>query len=446
MRPGQSAYISEARKMWWRITSLEIDPVAMASAQVLIAIDGTQDKTEECLLSTTSSPSNDLYCIYAVANGSTGSLYMMFQGTSIALYGAMCNAESLVVSIDGVQLQTTMYGGLKSYQQWYQSPTLDAGPHYMTVDYVGGLPLDYAVLTPSNDTALIGQSIIVDNEDLAILFEGSWVTSGEVFQADSFAGGVVPYRNTTQQATQVGDCMTYNFNGTSAAIYGIFEWSEIGTMTLGFTLDGSSMNRTYSVDTHTPQFIYKTGEQQNHLFQSYESLSPGNHTLSVTVISCINKTFILDYITYSQSLASSAAIPSVGAPYAVNNAVSCAAGPPATISPATSSPATISPATDAKGNSSASHSVVAIVGGVLGAVVALLILALLIGIWRRRVNRNPFTARRSEIRVSGFSRKVREHILEQEPVAESAPPPYKTNGGSSEGPLQLLVLSHHKVV
>lgn len=99
--------------------------------------------------------------------------------------------------------------------------------------------------------------------------------------------------------------------GQSAAIYGIFTWSNLGLITLTFTMDGSPLSRTFQVTTTTPQFQTQSGQQQNFQFFSYDFLPPGNHTLIVNVTDCVNQTFSFDYITFTPSFSTLATRPNL---------------------------------------------------------------------------------------------------------------------------------------
>ena len=99
--------------------------------------------------------------------------------------------------------------------------------------------------------------------------------------------------------------------GQSAAIYGVFNWSTLGLITLSFTLDGSPLSKTFQVTSTTTQFQSQLGQQPNFQFFSYDFLPPGNHTLVVNVTDCINQTFSFDYISFQPSFSTLAAMPNL---------------------------------------------------------------------------------------------------------------------------------------
>lgn len=99
--------------------------------------------------------------------------------------------------------------------------------------------------------------------------------------------------------------------GSSAAVYGIFTWSNLGLIELAFTLDGESLSQTYRVDADTPQFVSELDQQQNFLFYSYDFLPAGDHTLIVNLTACVNQTLAFDYVTYTPSFATLASMPNL---------------------------------------------------------------------------------------------------------------------------------------
>jgi hypothetical protein len=99
--------------------------------------------------------------------------------------------------------------------------------------------------------------------------------------------------------------------GTSAAVYGIFTWFNLGLIELAFTLDDETLSQTYRVDAESPQFVSELGQQQNFLFYSYDFLPAGDHTLIVNLTACVNQTLAFDYVTYTPSFATLASMPNL---------------------------------------------------------------------------------------------------------------------------------------
>jgi hypothetical protein len=82
------------------------------------------------------------------------------------------------------------------------------------------------------------------------------------------------------------------------AIYGIYDFSNLGKLTLSFTMDSQSLSYTYQVTPTTPKFINEQGQEPNFKFHSFDFLTAGEHTLVVNVTECANQTFRFDYLTY----------------------------------------------------------------------------------------------------------------------------------------------------
>jgi hypothetical protein len=260
----------------------------------------------------------------------------LVSGTSVAFFGITPppnSSQILAVSIDGSPPTNTSYNDPNppSYRQWYQSPTLSEGPHKISLSLLAGTSLDFAIVTAGNDTSLAEQVAIVDNEDSAITYQGNWSRNKASFNSSQIPDGL-PFQNTTQDSSTIGDNLTFLFNGTlslptnpfvigesnffwwlgqSAAIYGVFNWSTLGLITLSFTLDGSSLSKTFQVTSTTTQFQSQLGQQPNFQFFSYNFLTPGNHTLVVNVTDCVNQTFSFDYMTFEPSFSTLAARPNL---------------------------------------------------------------------------------------------------------------------------------------
>lgn len=141
----------------------------------------------------------------------------LVSGTSVAFYGITPPANSsqiLTVSIDGSVPTNTSYNDPNppSYRQWYQSPTLTEGSHNISLGLLAGTSLDFAVVTAGNDTPLTGQTVIVDNENPAITFQGNWTQNKGSFDSSQIPDGL-PFQNTTQDSTTIGDNLTFLFTG-----------------------------------------------------------------------------------------------------------------------------------------------------------------------------------------------------------------------------------------
>ena len=99
-----------------------------------------------------------------------------------------------------------------SYLQWYQSPALSEGKHTIKVDGVDGTSLDYATITVGENTPLAGKKVIVDNEDPAVHYSGTWTRTPDEFLPGHIPSGL-PFRNSTHRSTTAGNTITFQFSG-----------------------------------------------------------------------------------------------------------------------------------------------------------------------------------------------------------------------------------------
>ena len=81
---------------------------------------------------------------------------------------------------------------------------------------------------------------------------------------------------------------------------------------MSFTLDGSTLVKSYEVTLTTPQYQSQLGQQPNFEFLSYDFLTPGNHTLVVNLTECVNETvFSFNYITFEPSFSTLTTMPNL---------------------------------------------------------------------------------------------------------------------------------------
>ena len=89
------------------------------------------------------------------------------------------------------------------------------GFHNFTLLNLLGASIDYAVISRPNDaTLLIGQTIIVDNTDPAMSYDGrAWGMSAETYTSTAQGPKMIPYGNSTHATTSVGDHFEFSFPG-----------------------------------------------------------------------------------------------------------------------------------------------------------------------------------------------------------------------------------------
>ncbi|KAF8873758.1 hypothetical protein BD779DRAFT_1664328 [Infundibulicybe gibba] len=299
--------------------------------------------------------------------GTFGSLDVTFQGTGITFIGntpATSQSQNVTVTIDGGASYNSSYGDPhpQNYLQWYQSPVLPDGTHKITLDGVAGTSVDFALITAGPKTPFdTSQKILVDDDNPEIKYNGSWTRNGDPFVSSENPNGR-PVHNGTHQSSTPGDTATFNFAGTSAAVYGIFSWTKTGSMSVTYTLDGVPTVNTYSVTPTTPEYINGLRQHQNYLLFSNDSLPTGPHALVINVTKSDGLVFVMDYITYSPSFTSLDTKPDLTQTSPTSSATSSKAksGPP----------------------------VGAIVGAIIGAIALLAVIAAVFLVLRRRKQRH----------------------------------------------------------
>ncbi|KAK7462123.1 hypothetical protein VKT23_007726 [Stygiomarasmius scandens] len=350
------------------------------------------------------------------------------RGTSIELYGFSPPAE--VVQTFDVFLEEDQFH--LSYPQaavgdlWYSSPTTDPSaiqPEGITVRFDGpNLVFDYATVIVADFTSLEGQTILVDDSNSEIQWQGNWQqkTNYTLFNTGLNIPNVGPptghrialtrpHGNGTHNSISVGDSMIFQFEGdfkqscllsefytlvgTSISVVGLspvaLEYldpvngvnSSDYHLSLNFTLDGKFTTVNFTEGNGLPHFT----------FFHADGLSTGDHILSMTVENNINSTVIIDYLTYKPSFPTLQDKP-IFQP----------------ITPGTSSSTAVSPSPTSEENKKPSDKKVntgAVVGGVVGGVLLLAVLALFIWFYRRKKKTSPIpeaTQARSDLIIEPF--------------------------------------------
>ncbi|KAJ7581531.1 hypothetical protein C8J56DRAFT_895931 [Mycena floridula] len=193
------------------------------------------------------------------------------------------------------------------YAQFYESPDLLDGPHSINLSSIV-TGLDYAVITAGPSTPLLASTILVDDDNAEIIFTGQgWQRNTDILKVmpnvwlDS-----LPVGNATHSSRTVGDSFTFQFAGTSLALYGVFDWTSAGKLSTVFTLDGKNTPMDFITPSGPALF-----QQQNHYpIFAQSNLDAGNHTLTVAITYADgDRSFVLDYICYVPSFSSLASKP-----------------------------------------------------------------------------------------------------------------------------------------
>ncbi|KAJ7580068.1 hypothetical protein C8J56DRAFT_1058377 [Mycena floridula] len=316
----------------------------------------------------------------------TSSLHLEFQGTSVMFIGEPFSPV-LSISIDEKPpFNATV--AQQIYSTWYQSPVLDSGPHTITMKQVsdtGGTEVDFIAATLGNDTPVLGRTLMVDDTYDGIQYGNGWETSVLTtlnLCCVTTLHSALTFQNTTHQTSIPGSSFSFSYtgklypschcfrsyshilSGTNMTVYGAFLWDLAGSFDLTISIDDQQpfLQTFDATQVNTNKFP----EQPNFIMFTTGSLDAGNHTVTATLTRVDHQRFIIDYILYTPTFSSLATMPDLSGLRA--------SGTPVPI-PSTTSPA------------SKKTPVGALVGGILGSVVFLTLIALVLLFLRRRKQR-----------------------------------------------------------
>lgn len=158
----------------------------------------------------------------------TSSLTTQHEGTSLSAFGtidAVNPSDRIgIITIDGGKPFNTSIPQIASFDdsgvtQLFQTPTLADTTHTVTISNLSNVQtLDYVVVTAGNDTPLAGETLIVDDGDPAIMYDGTWTlrdTSIFSFPRSSTQAQppFTPFGNATHHTNIIGSSATFTFTG-----------------------------------------------------------------------------------------------------------------------------------------------------------------------------------------------------------------------------------------
>ncbi|KAF8627451.1 hypothetical protein AX17_006265 [Amanita inopinata Kibby_2008] len=222
--------------------------------------------------------------------GSSGWFTYSFIGTSIQINAPSRSSSEgpYSVEIDGGS-RVSLKG-----KHRYTSPTLDDGFHNVTF-FAGASgplpPFDYLTYTAGPSTPIKGRTIIHDDDDGTLVYNGHWTREPPV--PVTLNNSTSLYQDTAHWSSTVGDSLLYKFMGTSVLVMGVSIRSDANA-SLAFTLDGNSTVKTLS-NSHLD------GSPMAQLFHAYD-LDVGPHTLFIdTVDVSVTQPVGIDFIAYNTS-------------------------------------------------------------------------------------------------------------------------------------------------
>ncbi|THU98380.1 hypothetical protein K435DRAFT_753052 [Dendrothele bispora CBS 962.96] len=241
-------------------------------------------------------------------NTRTGSMSVSFQGIDIAFFGntpPADNALPFVVTIDSETNYNATYPEIRTNCQWFTSYALDDSKvHTVEISALNQIDVDFVVVTVGNTTPLDGTTIIVDDLSEEITWNGQWKKHTGLKYVTGLDDGR-PFGNGTRESNNVGDSMSFTFAGTNVALYGIFDWKTEGSVAVNFTVTNPTSRNSIEYSENKSFFIQTSPNPWNLLNSTnyplfmVDSLSSGNHTLTLTVTEIIgSRGLTIDYLTY----------------------------------------------------------------------------------------------------------------------------------------------------
>ncbi|KAK0187985.1 hypothetical protein F5146DRAFT_1003675 [Armillaria mellea] len=213
---------------------------------------------------------------------------------------------------------------------------------------------DYLTVEAGSSTQMKGRTVIVDDYDPDVAFSGNWSRVAIYPTEFDYSSGT--YQNTAHWSNTAGDSFSFQFHGSSVAVYGIISNSTTdvdGRIVLSYSVDAQKATTSVSLANATNQSI-----PMAQLFSV--DVPEGLHTLVVNVTFVLNLRQIgIDFVTYNASFESIDSIPS---------------SPSASTTPVSAT------------SSSKTMNVGAIIGGVVGGIVFVALLAVILYILKKRAH------------------------------------------------------------
>ncbi|KAK0495939.1 hypothetical protein EDD18DRAFT_224866 [Armillaria luteobubalina] len=313
-----------------------------------------------------------------------------FYGTSLAWTGVLWQTEdvSFSISVDNGSATTckTSSGDEESntYTQLCQVNNLSNGAHTVNVtcrgvDSDSPVSIDYVTYTVDMDSnsdlppgLSPGMSILIDDNDSSISYNGSWSqNSGDAFKTNGSSGDSIifsPHGGGVHRSSSAGSKFTFQFSGSAVSIYGVQQLAS-GNLAVSFEIDGSPRNG-----------LNISGNGNNDValanvpLLSATSLTSGDHEVTVTITEVSgDQIFELDYVVYEPIYRESEA-----------TGTSSSFGSGSSTSGSTSSQTGTT--TSSEGGGSKGNTGI-IVGVVLAALVAFAVLSSLVYWWWKRRHR-----------------------------------------------------------
>ncbi|KAG6852622.1 hypothetical protein C0991_010371, partial [Blastosporella zonata] len=230
------------------------------------------------------------------------------KGTSISIYGNSISINTSVLPVPDFQKVVLINGipttGIFTPQNntglFYKSPTLSEGSHSLNIPSLNEIYIDYILVTAGSQTKLLKETLLVDESDPTVSYEGAWMRSYAPLPSDAVDGASdsrarAPVGGSTMWTNTPGASFSFLFTGTSVTVFGVCERGE-DFSNVDVYLDGNLAPKAIPSGDLFPQ--------ANCPWFSAPILSPGNHTIKFQLNHNDNYTrtnLIVDYFTYIPS-------------------------------------------------------------------------------------------------------------------------------------------------
>jgi len=272
-------------------------------SQVFTLLVDDQDSQVNYLCSTLKqqdlgSYSNNTWSTISSQSCQDGWFEYAFYGTGIRVEIPTTHpSQDVSVTLDSTPITPQQDGS-------FQSPVLPDGPH--TLKYaIGNVSLtpvfDYLTVTAGPSTPLDGRTLIVDDTDGAISFQGNWSSNPPKPSHHDYSTSL--YRDTAHWSTTVGDTLQFEFTGTSVSVFGLAaNISGPNNLTASYSIDG--VTKTQRIPKGTFDSVPMTQ------FFHAGDLAAGRHTLVINLTDLTYpQAFGVDFIAYNSSANSITELP-----------------------------------------------------------------------------------------------------------------------------------------
>ncbi|KAF5368075.1 hypothetical protein D9758_004497 [Tetrapyrgos nigripes] len=198
--------------------------------------------------------------------------------------------------------------------QFYASYTSNS-PGGIALEFREGTQIDYILEKATNATDLRNRTILVDDSNPEIKWNGSWKMDSNQDLNPSFVNvtrdfgmaddkspipAMQPHGGGIHGSVSEGDSFVFQFAGTSITVAGINPVVSNAVLSMSFMLDSETTYQDFSADS---SWSFNNGTRQGYphfIYFQNKTLEAGNHTLFVNVTGVQGDVAaVIDYLTYT---------------------------------------------------------------------------------------------------------------------------------------------------